>query len=259
MNLTTRISALACSAALLALPAAAATTITLQDGLSGYAGTTDTWLDASQLRENHGGATNLRVQWNGGHDDCVLVRFDLTGKIPNGAAVLSAELWLYYTAANAFATDNAVTLKPYRLQPGAWWDENIFDGQFAGASFSYRDAGEVLQWTGGADGGWADRVDDGDATVKIKGTGGTPGDAIAPQTWAIFDVTPTLTNWRFGVTNNGFLVAATALQGTAGTVYGTFTSRNDAGATLRPKLTITFEPPVRSSVPTWGRIKGLYR
>jgi hypothetical protein len=248
---------------LCAVPAAAAptsTTITLQNGLSGYAGTTDTWLDASQTRDNYGGAAALDIRWNNGRSDCALVKFDLTGKIPAGAAVLSATLSLYYMTAVSFSADNAVALKPYRLQAGAGWDENVYDGQYGvGASYRYRDEGETAEWTGGAEGGWYDKVDDSNGTAKIKRADGTPPDAVAPQNWVSFDVTTSVTQWKAGAENNGFLVVAVGFQGSGTTCYGTFTSRNDSGSSYRPKLTIVYEPPVATTPASWGRIKDLYR
>jgi len=256
----TTILLVAGAALALCTPALAATTVTLQNGLDGYAGTADAWLDASQVRDNNGGAPDLHVQWNNGRDDCVVLRFDLTGKVPSGAAIISATLSLYYMVAGSMQADNAMTIKPYRLQAGATWDENSGSGLLGqGVSYRYRDVGELTEWTSGAEGGWWDKIDDSNGTSKIKRLGGTPTDAVPPANWVSFDVTPSVTQWRYGATNNGFLLVATAFQGSGTTIYGTFTSRNDSGASYRPKLTITFEPPVAARARTWGRIKGLYR
>ena len=260
MSRATGILMFACAAALLCSPALAASTITLQDGLNGYAGTTDSWLDASQVRDNYGGAPDLHIRWNNGRDDCVVLKFDLTGQIPQGAAILSATLSLYYMTAGSFQQDNAMTIKPFRFQASAWWDENTGTGFFGmGVSYRYRDSGELYEWTGGAEGGWYDKIDDSNGTNKIKRTNGDPPDAVPPGNWVAFDVTPSVTQWKSGATNNGFLLAATGFQGGGTAVYGVFTSRNDSGATYRPKLSITYEPPVEAWKSSWGRIKDLYR
>ena len=260
MTKVTRIIVFAWAAAMLCSPALAAITVTLQNGLNGYAGTTDAWLDASQTRDNYGGAPDLQIRWYNGRNDCVVLKFDLAGQIPPGAAVLSSTLSLYYMVAGSFMDDNAVTIKPFRLQASAWWDENTGDGLHGqGVSYRYRDINELYEWTNGAEGGWWDKIDDGNGTNKIKKTGGTPPDAIPPQNWGSFDVTSSVSQWKEGATNNGFLLVATDFAGGGTTVYGTFTSRNDSGASYRPKLTITYETPVPATGSTWGRIKGLYR
>jgi len=260
MTKVTRIIMFAWAAATLCLPALAATTITLQNGLNGYAGTTDAWLDASQSRDNYGGAPDLQIRWNDGRDDCVVLKFDLTGQIPPGAAILSSTLSLYYMVAGSFQNDNAVTIKPFRLQASAWWNENTGNGLYGqGVSYRYRDINETYEWTGGAEGGWWDKIDDGNGINKIKKTGGDPPDAVPPQNWVSFDVTSSVSQWKNGATNYGFLLVATNFEGGGTAADGAFTSRNDSGAAYRPKLAITYEPPVPAARFTWGRIKGLYR
>jgi hypothetical protein len=254
-----RICALALAVAALCSPAFASTTITLQQGLNGYAGTTDAWLDASLERDNYGGAPNLRIRWNDGRDDCAVIKFDLTGVIPPGAEVLEATLALWYYEAGSFQEDNAMTIKPYRLQAGASWDENIYNGQNGvGVSYRYRDAGETVEWTGGAEGGWWDKIDDGNGTEKIKRTGGLPPDAIPPLNWVGFDVTPSVIQWKNGAANHGLLLVATGFEGGGTSAYGLFISRNESLQTYRPRLSITFEPPVSTPKSTWGKIKSLY-
>lgn len=259
MRLVTPLLLLGSFLALGALPALAATTVTLQNGRNGYTGTTDAWLDASQTRDNHGGAPDLRVRWDNGRDDCSVVRFDLTGVFPPGSEVMVATLSLYYVSAVSFQDDNAITVRPYRLQAGASWFENVYDGEYGtGVSYRYRDAAEAHEWTGGAEGGWWDKLDDGNGTAKIKDVDGTPPDAVPPANWVELDVTQSVTAWQQGATNNGFLVVATGFQGGGTTCHGVFTSRNDGLASTRPKLTITFEEPVPAIRTTWGRIKSLY-
>jgi hypothetical protein len=256
----TRVVAWAWAAVMLCSPAFASNVITLQQGLDGYTGCTDAWLDESLTRDNYGGAPNLRIQWNNGRSDCVVLKFDLTGQIPQGSAILAASLSLWYYDSGGMTNENAITIKPFRLQSSAWWDENIYDGVNGyGVSYRYRDAGETYEWTGGAVGGWWDKIDDGNGTNKIKKAGGTPPDAIPHPNWVSFNVKPSVLQWRGGATNNGFLLVATGWEGGGSLGYGLFISRNDGGASYRPKLTITLEPPVSSAKTSWGRIKGLYR
>jgi len=233
---------LAVLVAMITSPAFAWTEITLQQGLNGYQGTTDAWLNDSLVRHNYGGAPDLRIQWNNGRSDCAVIKFDLAGAIPPNQRILSATLSLYYFYAGSMGNDNAVTIKPFRLAAGAWWDENIYDGVSGyGVSYRYRDANETYEWTNGAEGGWYDKIDDNNGTNKIKKTGGTPPDAIEPGNWVPFDVTPSVTQWYGGATNNGFLVVATNFQGGGTLGYGKFYSRNEGGSSVRPTLTIRYE------------------
>ena len=251
--------ALGC-AALLAPPSLAFTTMVLQQGVNGYAGTADAWLDESQARDNYGGASSLRINWYNGRNDCLVMKFDLTGRIPGGARIIAATLSLYYYEAGSFQDDNAMTIKPYRLAGAAWWNENIYAGQYGtGVSYRYRDVNEQYEWTGGAEGGWYDKLDDGNGVNKIKETGGTPPDAIPPGNWVSFDVTPSVTQWNGGATNNGFLLAAVGFEGGGTTVYGLFYSRDEGGSWARPKLAITYEEPVGVQPAHWSTIKALYR
>jgi len=258
MKMGIPICLLACTAVLLGSTALAAQeTITLQQGLNGYTGTADSWLDESLTRDNYGGSSLLRIQWYNGRNDVAVVRFELSGQIPPGARILWGTLWLWYVQAGSFQNDNAMTIKPFRLT--ASWDENVYDGQSGtGVSYRYRDINELYEWTGGAEGGWWDKADDGNGTNRIKKTGGTPP-AIEPQNWVSFDVTPTVTQWHGGAANYGFLVVATGFEGGGTTVYGLFSSRQEGLASYRPKLVICYERTVAVEERTWSAIKAQYR
>ena len=66
--------------------------VTLQQGLGGYVGTTDTYLDLGNATTVWGSADRLRVKTTLNADS--LLRFDLSA-IPAGTAVLDAELRIY--------------------------------------------------------------------------------------------------------------------------------------------------------------------
>jgi hypothetical protein len=245
---------------MLLAPPALATTITLQQGVNGYTGCTDAWLDESLPRYNYGGSATLHCQWNNGRSDAVVLKFDLAGKIPPSNVVTSATLSLWYVDCGGLANDNAVTLAPFRLRDVAGWSENGYDGVSGyGVSYAYRDAGESSPWTGGAEGGWYDKIDDASGTNKIKKAGGTPVDAIPPQDWVSFDVTASVQQWNSGAVNNGFLIDATGWQGSGAIGYGIFSSRNDSVGWSHPVLSISYDRPVATAKASWGRIKSLYR
>ena len=260
MRMSARTYVLAGIAVLFRASAALAMTVTLQQGLNGYAGTTDAWLDESSYRHNNGGSIDLRVQWYNGRSDCTDLKFDLAARIPAGSTIESATLTLWYQECGSMSNDNAVTIKPFRLQPSAWWDENIYDDVNGyGVSYKFRDANETYQWTGGVDGGWSDKIDDGNGVNKIKKTGGTPPDAVEPQNFISWDVTPSVRQWVAGQTNNGFLLVATDFVGSGNIAWGIFRSRHDSGVYYCPALVITYDTPVPVLKSTWGGIKNLYR
>lgn len=103
------------SKATLALsPAAAGVTVTFQDGLNGYNGETDTYLDKYDNRDGTGAGntveghqTWLDIRWypsDGSQEDMLaLIQFDLSS-IPTTATVTSAELQLHSLRANVNAT-----------------------------------------------------------------------------------------------------------------------------------------------------------
>jgi len=218
------------------------TTIALQQGLNGYGGTTDAWLDESAKLDNNGGSNELRVQWYNGRSDATVIKLDLTGQIPPYQEITSATLWLYYFYAGSFTNSNTLTVKAFRLAPGAWWDENVYGGVSGyGVNYTYRDASQTLQWTGGAEGGWWDKIDDGNGVALLKKTGGTDPNAIDPNHWVPFNVAPSVTQWYRGVANNGFLLDATGFAGSGTTVYSKFFSRNEGGSSYRPQLVISYQ------------------
>lgn len=260
MRKATGILVLTLAMAVLWAPSLSAVTLTLQQGVNGYAGTTDAWLDESLETDNYGGAANLRIQYNNGRSDCVVLKFDLAGLIPSGSVIVSATLSLWYYGQSSMGSNNAVTITPYRLQAGAWWDENIYDGQAGvGVSYQYRDVAQLYQWTGGAVGGWWDKIDDANGTARIKDTGGTPVGAIEPGNWVPWNVTNSVTQWYGGATNHGFLLVATGFEGSGYIGAGLFISRNDTISTYRPKLVIVYDTPVPARESTWSGIKALYR
>ncbi|MBX7233505.1 MAG: DNRLRE domain-containing protein [Caldilineales bacterium] len=73
-------------------PQATPTTVVLSQGLNGYAGTTDTWLNFFATSTNYGAADRFQVR--GGGQASALVRFDLSS-LPAGATILDAHLQLH--------------------------------------------------------------------------------------------------------------------------------------------------------------------
>ncbi len=226
-----------------------ATTITLQDGmvpLPGrpvYWGTTDAWLNYNTTG-NYGASTSLRIQWYDGRDDTAVIRFDLAGQIPPYQRILSAKLWLYYRSA-VMTNDEAIEIKPYRIDPTKPWFENIYDGTTGhGVNCRWRDDAQTQPWTG-QDCAWWDKIDDGNSTRWVQdenGMVGPPYNPVKPPATIDFTVTPSVKAWyEQGQTNTGFCLFAVNYVGGAHQAYGLFASRNDGTAGLRPKLVIAYE------------------
>ena len=138
-------------------------TVTLQEGLNGYAGTRDTYLSAWGVTENNGSGTTLLE--GGAYVD--LVRFAIFaaegGPVPNGATITSAQLSWYKT------TDYNFTYEARRL---------LVDWVEGEATWSRPRVGAV--WgVAGAGGSGTDYAAVADAMASV---GYAPG-------WLTFDVT----------------------------------------------------------------------
>jgi hypothetical protein len=222
----------------------------LQQRYGVYEGTEDAYLDEApsyQQDNNFGGAVDLSVKYDGGYSDCLLIKFNLTGQIPPHQRILSSTLALYYNdAANMGGSDDAITIKPFRVNGGKSWYENSGDnlnGQ--GVNFLYRDQNMQQPWSSGA--AWNDCTDDGNGTAKIEGSNGSVPGAIRPGAPVDFNVLPTVALWygtdNNGLENNGVLLVAVGNEGGGDIKYGRFDSSEKFSYNWynNPKLTITFE------------------
>ncbi len=237
--------------ALVAARSLPAATVVLQDGLNGYSGATDTWLDESARHDNYGAATNVEIRLNintvGYVDDCALVKFTLP--VLSFDSVSAATLALYYYKANSFFDNNAQGIKPYRVSTTKPWYENNRNGQSGeGASWLYYGQLETEgnKWSYGSNpdyGPWYDRIDDGNGENYVKEPGGTPlqkTNAIAPPNWVPFDVLPSVQQWHGGQANNGFIVYSCYFEGDGNTLYTEYATRECSSQTLRPRLSIAY-------------------
>lgn len=240
---------------------ARAARLVLQDGLNGYAGTRDTWLNEGQQRDNYGRDTNLEVRADistsggGFAEDCTLVRFDLP-LVPHDA-LSAATLDLFYYAEGSMQDDNALGLRPYRVHPARNWFENTRNGQSGeGASWRYfgQVEAETNTWTLET-GGWYDKIDDGNGSNLIKETGGSVPGAIEPTNWVPFDVRRSVTNWLGGAQNNGWVLFSCSWAGGGTMIYGRFASRETNTAARRPRLHLQYQ----GAQITWtGRVSGAW-
>lgn len=218
--------------------------LVLQQGLHGYAGAQDTWLDEYERSANYGGATSLVVRYDasdGGFiEDCTLVRFTLPSVVHESLS--NAVLDLFYFYAGDLLNDNAIGIKPYRLAPSKTWYENDRTGGTGeGANWRYFGQAETSnnEWTAQS-GGWYDKLDDGNPSNLLKETGGSVPNAIEPTNWVPFDITRSVRQWLSGATNNGVVLFSCSFQGTGNDGYVRFSSREATTATQRPRLRLFY-------------------
>jgi hypothetical protein len=211
-----------------AAPARLTGVIVLQNGLDGYAGCMDTFIDRWQHINFED--TNLNVQWTGSGDTrSTLIEFDLS-PIPAGATITSAILSLNATYAQ---DDVNLSINAYPLTR-LWLPDQ--------ATWVY--AAPADPWaTAGANGAPADREATAAATLITQGAG----------RWYDFNVTQTASRWYGGqLLNFGLLLRAEGTSGPAGKSLYSFVDSHSGAAASRPKLTITYEYGT-TSTPTTTR------
>mgnify|MGYP005857114801 FL=1 len=190
-------------------------TVTLQEGILGYTGVADTYIDAWNVDRNRANDVVLIVRQGGARKG--LVYFDLSC-IPAGSSVTSATLSLY---SSGRSNSNAMTLLAYRVlrawsEGQATWNQ-ASDGQFWGLP------------------GCSDTSTD---------RSGTPSGSVtvsAVGAWVHMDITSLVQQWVSAPAGNRGLV----LEGSGVTsVEYSFASseqwwRLDQG----PKLSVSYHPP----------------
>ena len=196
-------------------------TLTLQEGVGGYGGTTDTYLDSWSPSSGYGGAASVKVRspntFNG------LVRFDLSS-VPGQALVTGvrgAALSFYVTARS---NNNSATLDAYPLNRP--WTENQ-------ATWLQAAAGQPWSQPGG-NGVPNDR-------------GGAPVDSRlldnSNYRWGL-DLTDTVAGWLASPDSNQGLL----LRSDDPSVAYDLASSENANTAQRPKLLLVY--PLATATPT---------
>jgi PKD repeat protein len=206
---------LALSLALVSL-AYAQTTVTLQQGLNGYGGTTDDKIACcSFATANYGSDTFYSVIAD--TSTSVLIRFAIFqsegGPVPNGSTITSATLsfYKYWGPQTGDSTFKAVRLLKNWKEMQATWNQ-------AASGVSWQVAGAF----GSAD---IAASPDGQATVSTD-----------INQWLNIDVTPGVQAFAGGTPNYGWKIAY--VSGGDSSKPKEFYARNNS--TLQPKLTITY-------------------
>lgn len=194
--------------------------VTLQQGVLGYTGASDTYITSSSPTSNFGRQANLRVRDDNSYVS--LMRFDLLS-IPPQASINQATLRVYPYERDSAA---AMTLEVYRLiRP--WVDTE--------ANWE-RPSIEETWGIPGANGPGADR----EASPIVTQT------VSLLRTWYEFDVSELVRGWvNSPQTNYGLLLRG---LGSASVAYS-FASANYPSISLRPQLVIDYTAPEATFTP----------
>lgn len=204
--------------------------LVLQNGLNGYAGTTDTWMDEARptTNFNSGSEANFLRVYADGHQNA-LIRFDLAG-IPPGSIVESARLELYI---NGRSNTNRLLADVYRMLR-SWHPSE--------ATWQRADAGTLWQVPGA--GGATDRSFVSEGRLDFN---------ASPGTWVMADVTALVQHWvNHPEQNWGALIQG--LSG--GGVQYVVCSSDYSQAWRRPRLVVHYRiaptpTPTSTSTPTY--------
>ncbi len=203
---------------------AAPTTLVLQEGLNGYQGTDDSFLDTWYPDLNYGSVWAMVIRMDGIRRP--LIRFDLSA-IPPGSAVTTATLELF--SDNTYGSAGTpLTIAAYVLRR-SWVEDQV----------NWNQAAAGQNWgTPGADDIVTDRDDAIVATTTVADLG----------TWYVWNVTAAAQRWVDDPSlNKGLLLLGSGSQSVE---YRFFSSEYGSASTFRPRLTITFAPPPTSPTPS---------
>ena len=203
--------------------------VLLQQGVAGYAGTQDTWINAwepDEPQRPYVARTGV-LKLKGSNAWSVLVKFDLEGQVPAGAQILQAELVFYVEGGTRI---RALDVAAYRLLR-AW---NLDWATWR------RPAPGQLWSVAGADGPNQDRVQEPDDTITM----------LHRAVYRGFDVTDSVRLWLADPAKNyGWLLkgvsASTGEFNLLSSLWGS------AEIQLRPVLRIDYNACSTTATPTF--------
>jgi hypothetical protein len=203
--------------------AAQAGTVVLQDGWYGYSGTADVYIDRWEADTNFGERDWLMV--TAAEDRAALIRFELSGYVPQGAIIHYATLELYAVDRTRDLSEEVATYLVRR--------------QWAEYEATWHQATAVQPW-GSA--GCNDLVEDRDAvasdTVRVS----------AVEQWYKFDVTSMVQQWVNDPTGNHGLLVKGVNEGQP--IEYMFLSSDSGQSELRPILRIEYSLPTATPTST---------
>jgi len=210
-TVTDNVGATATKALSIAVAAGGPINVTLQDGLNGYTGTTDTWLNSDSPTTNYGTLDQGHLQYS--TQDRQLHQFDLSS-IPSNATITSATLSFYVFS----VTGGTPNVSCYRVLKQ--WDE-------LQATYNNRLTGTAWGTPGLQSG------------TDYNATAIATSGSISGAGWANFSVTSQVQSWVNGSqTNYGVMYK----ESSAGHLHNDL-SEYTIDTSLRPKLSITYTLP----------------
>jgi hypothetical protein len=190
------------------------TILTLQQGVGGYAGCEDTYIDQGSPTASF--CTEERIKVGAGQASAGILRFDLTS-IPRNAVVTAAILQVF--ASEWGGSDSLLGVSPILRSTSsceATWDQ-------AGSGNLWAEAGCNNTTT--------DRRGTAESTVRTNGV----------RRWYEFTVAEVVQGWVDGsLSNNGLLLRTTETNLGEGFA---FSSAQAGDPSLRPRLVITYNVP----------------
>ncbi len=200
-------------------------TIVLKDGLNGYAGTRDSYIDKDNPNVNYGTGYYMQLYMSSySPKRSGLIKFDITGQIPSNSIINSATLSLYLCEKVNMASGDFVYVAPFRIGNYRNWVETEATWNVYRGSSYWSVAGcEGYQY--------GDRNQNPDCNAIYF-------DKDSPLGYYHWDVTSSVQAWYSGsATNNGWLMRITAHDG--GTDGVNFYTR-EYSPSWRPYLTINY-------------------
>jgi hypothetical protein len=242
-----------------------ADTVTFQQGIGGYSGTYDTWLDSDDYDTNYGSDEDIHVR----HDSygtinerTNLIKFNVSS-LPANAVITSASLSLLYYDDYNISSNDSLTVAAYRLiKPWTEGTGGSGNGR-TGAGFYLQNAypDTTQWWNGGARGVNHDRWATPDASVTLYDIGGS----YAWETWSGSGITASVAAWYANPSQNyGWVMDYTAYSDSYDGVifHSSEYSTSPADYVWRPKLQIDYyitPEPATISLLVVGGLAGLVR
>lgn len=210
-----------------------ATEITLQNGLSGYSGTTDSYIQADDADTNFGTSTQLSIHdsWAPGYQ-WPIIKFDVSS-IPAGSTINSAILSIYQEG----DVGGACSIYVYRVFK-SWTSSGVTWNDWINPDSEWGTAGCNNANDGGSDnsedGSGYDRVSTASATYSRASWEG-----VGFKNW---DITTLVDGWVNGtMVNNGVRIGTSLNCNYDGASdFSKFTSSEGSTSANRPKLIINY-------------------
>ena len=208
-------------------PNVGAVTVTFQEGVAGYIGTVDTFIQekTSDQDNDNGTAQTITLQEKTSDNWDILMRFDLS-PIPAGQVVSTATFTLNKEAGDT----NTLTVTAYKLTAGSWSEGDGNSATAGHADWNHR-IHATTTWTSG---------DFSTSDYDLASGMSTSVSVNGLYSWNLTAMTQAW--YANSATNFGFVLIGSGVNNK----QQVFSSSEKSTSSLRPKLTVTYAaaPPV---------------